>query len=72
MPAPVVEYLAKQVERNRVTLLPVRMAHFNELEKLPLLHKNPFDRLLVAQARAEAIPLVTVDPALRKYRVKVL
>jgi PIN domain nuclease of toxin-antitoxin system len=72
IPAPVVEYLTKQIERNRVTLLPVRMTHFNELEKLPLLHKDPFDRLLVAQARAEAIPLMTVDRALSKYRVKIL
>jgi len=72
MPVPAVEYLTKQIETNRLTLLPLRMTHFNELEKLPLLHKDPFDRLLAAQARAEALPLMTVDPALRKYKVKVL
>ena len=72
MPAPVVEYVTKQVDRNRLTLLPVRMRHFNELEKLPLLHKDPFDRLLVAQARAEAMPLMAVDAGLRKYKVRIL
>src|SRR5215471_12146523 len=64
LPVPAAEYLTRQIETNRLTLLPLRMTHFNELEKLPLLHKDPFDRLLAAQARAEALPLMTVDPAL--------
>jgi predicted nucleic acid-binding protein len=38
-----------------------------EFRKLPLHHRDPFDRLLVAQSKAEGIPLVTCDPKIAKY-----
>jgi PIN domain nuclease of toxin-antitoxin system len=41
--------------------------HLVEYRKLPLHHRDPFDRLLVAQAKAEGIPLVTCDPEIGKY-----
>lgn len=41
--------------------------HLVEYRKLPLHHRDPFDRLLVAQAKAEGIPLVTCDPEIAKY-----
>lgn len=40
------------------------------LEKLPLHHRDPFDRLLVAQARAERLTLVTPDPKIHRYDVR--
>ncbi len=42
-------------------------AHFEAYRKLPLIHRDPFDRLLVAQALAEEIPLITCDAEVRKY-----
>jgi PIN domain nuclease of toxin-antitoxin system len=42
--------------------------HLAEYRKLPLHHRDPFDRLLVAQSKAEGIPLVTCDPEIAKYR----
>jgi PIN domain nuclease of toxin-antitoxin system len=39
---------------------------------LPLIHRDPFDRLLVAQARHEGLTLVTRDPLIRRYPVDVL
>ncbi|MBI3577209.1 type II toxin-antitoxin system VapC family toxin [Candidatus Gottesmanbacteria bacterium] len=52
--------------------LNVTLNHISELQKLPLLHKDPFDRLLVAQAQAEGCTLITSDERLRSYRVPIL
>lgn len=49
--------------------LPLTWAHPRELRKVPLLHRDPFDRLLVAQARVEDRTLVTADDQLRAYDV---
>ena len=52
--------------------LPVRMAHAEVVGGLPHHHRDPFDRMLVAQAIAESLTLVTRDRALKQYGVKVL
>lgn len=51
--------------------LPVRSAHAGEVEHLPSLHADPFDRMLVAQARVEGLALASVDPHVRRYPVEV-
>jgi PIN domain nuclease of toxin-antitoxin system len=56
-------------------ILPVRPEHVAALHDLPLLHKDPFDRMLVAQAIAEGLTLVTTDREIPKYvsdRLRVL
>ena len=50
LPLPSSRFLARQMELNRVSLLGIRPAHFDELEKLPPFHRDPFDRMMVAQA----------------------
>ncbi len=72
LPVPAADYLAKQMEKNRVAVLPIRMTHLAELEKLPPLHRDPFDRMLVAQARAEGMPILSADAALQRYDVAIL
>jgi PIN domain nuclease of toxin-antitoxin system len=52
--------------------LPVRGAHYEAAVALPPIHKDPFDRLLVAQAMAEGMVLVTHDGALAAYNVPML
>ena len=52
------------------TLLPISAAHIAGLCDLPRLHKDPFDRLLVAQARIEDLTLLTADPIISKYPVR--
>lgn len=54
------------------TELPVRGAHAVELRGLPLLHHDPFDRLLVAQARVEGMTLLTRDEKVARYPVTTL
>ena len=67
LPVPATGYILKQMEKNRVNLLLVRASHLAELERLPLLHKDLFDRMLVAQANAEGMPILSDDTAIRKY-----
>jgi PIN domain nuclease of toxin-antitoxin system len=52
--------------------LPVSWAHTSAVQQLPEHHRDPFDRLLVAQAAAEGMVLLSVDPLIRKYQVNVL
>lgn len=52
--------------------LPVTFAHAEQLSTLPALHRDPFDRLLVAQAIAEDLTVVTRDPAIAQYGVLVI
>jgi PIN domain nuclease of toxin-antitoxin system len=53
-------------------VLPIRPAHVSVLWGLPELHKDPFDRILIAQSTAEGLPLVTGDRQIAAYPVRVL
>jgi PIN domain nuclease of toxin-antitoxin system len=55
------------VARLGIEPLPIAFAHAEATALLPPLHRDPFDRLLVAQARAEGLTLVTRDPLIRAY-----
>ncbi len=52
---------------NDYTELPITSAHAVFVESLPLIHKDPFDRILVAQATAEGITLLTADSIVARY-----
>jgi PIN domain nuclease of toxin-antitoxin system len=53
-------------------LLPILLAHLRAFEALPLHHRDPFDRLLIAQALAEGIPIATGDRVFAAYGVQVV
>jgi len=55
---------------NNLKILPIRLEHVLALDKLPPRHKDPFDRLLVAQASTEQATLVSRDPVFAKYSVE--
>lgn len=61
-----------ELARLRLEELPVRLAHTRALRELPDHHKDPFDRLLVAQARCESLVLVTADPLVQRYPVRTM
>ena len=64
--------LVDQLRAKRFTLLPVTIEHGLRVGELPLLHKDPFDRLLVAQAALERLTIVTRDPRIAAYDVDTL
>ena len=52
--------------------LPVTWEHARRTDSLPLIHRDPFDRLLIAQAQIESLTLVTTDEIIGRYAVPVL
>ena len=64
--------LDEQLEEKRFTELPVRVRHVRALRDLPALHRDPFDRMLVAQAIADNLVIVTSDDQVRAYPVKTI
>ena len=66
------ERLEAQLETRRFVLLPVSLRHTHVVETLPHHHRDPFDRMLVAQAQVEGLTIVTVDRLLRRYPVSLL
>ena len=67
MPLPATGFIMKQIEKNHISPLAIQVAHLAELEGLPPLHRDPFDRILIAQARAERMRILSADPQLQKY-----
>jgi PIN domain nuclease of toxin-antitoxin system len=62
----------RYITRPAVEVLPVRVAHIDQLDILPELHRDPFDRILVAQALAEGLTLATKDTILARYGAPVV
>ena len=60
----------RELQRNQMAVLPVDVQHLAKLVELPLHHRDPFDRLLAAQALAEQMSVVGCDAAFDAYGVK--
>ena len=69
---PLAEIIESQQQRNNIEILPVLLPHVLALQSLPAHHKDPFDRLLIAQANVEEAILVSNDPVFAQYVVKVV
>lgn len=63
-------YVPRLMARTGVTPLPVHARHTLQVATLPAHHRDPFDRLLVAQAQLEDLPILTADTSFRPYDVK--
>jgi PIN domain nuclease of toxin-antitoxin system len=59
-----------EMSRNRFTLLPIELKHIYKLDDLPLHHKDPFDRLLIAQSMLEKMPIISIDEKFDAYGVQ--
>jgi PIN domain nuclease of toxin-antitoxin system len=72
LPAPPVEYVPDRMLASGVTGLAVDHRHALAVARLPAHHRDPFDRILVAQATVESLPLLTADRQLRRYDIEVI
>lgn len=63
--------IMKEVERQEIELLNIKESHLTKLEQLPFHHRDPFDRMLVAQSQAESLEILSKDPAFLNYDVSV-
>ncbi len=68
----VAEKLPAYMRRDRFEALPISIEHALAAGALPGPHKDPFDRMLIAQARLEKLRVVTLDPVFKQYAVTVL
>jgi PIN domain nuclease of toxin-antitoxin system len=72
LPVPAGNYLTMQMRSNGVSLLSIKLAHVLQIERLQLHHRDPFDRMLIAQAVEENLPIVTSDRHFSRYPVEVI
>jgi PIN domain nuclease of toxin-antitoxin system len=59
--------ILEQIKKSEIKILPITVEHTLNILQLPLLHKYPFDRLLISQALVENLPIITYDSLIRKY-----
>ena len=62
-----IEDLWEAIVANGFTILPIQEPYLTKLAQLPFIHRDPFDRLLIATALAEGLTLITSDQDIRKY-----
>jgi len=72
LPEPPESYVPTRMARQGLVPLVVTHAHALAVAKLPLHHRDPFDRLLVAQSLVERLPLLTADPAFAPYGIEII
>jgi PIN domain nuclease of toxin-antitoxin system len=71
LPEPPGVYLPAQRQRHEIASLPIEESSIAHLDRLPLLHRDPFDRLLICQAIEHQLTLATVDEAMQPYPVEI-
>ncbi len=64
------DLVTEHVYGNAIELLEIRPNHLDVLTTLPFHHKDPFDRMIIAQGQAENIPIVSRDPAFDDYAIR--
>jgi len=70
LPRPFAEVFPQQLEVNGFELLPISCMQLNQLAELPFHHRDPFDRLLIAQALTDDLTIITRDIAFSQYPAK--
>ena len=64
--------LETEIQNNNFTLLPINLAHIRQSSVLPLIHRDPFDRMLVAQAQVERLIVMTRDKCIPSYDIRTI
>lgn len=72
LPHKIENFLPEQMVLNAVQGLPIQIGHALYVINLPDHHRDPFDRIIVAQAQLEKMPIITSDPLITKYDVDVI
>ncbi len=72
LPGDAQNFLDEHIHRNGIELLPIRYSHTAALLDLPKIHRDPFDRLIIAQGILERVPIMSSDAVFREYGVDVI
>jgi len=65
-------FILEQLRINGMKSLPIEMRHALHISTLPTYHQDPFDRILIAQAQMEDLPVLSADPEIAKYQVTII
>ena len=65
-------FVPDQLSRNGISSLPIEMSHALYTTRLPDIHRDPFDRLIIAQSVLERLPVVTKDSVIARYKVETI
>jgi PIN domain nuclease of toxin-antitoxin system len=66
------KFVMEQLAINAVTILPIQINHALHIYNLPNHHRDPFDRILIAQSQLENLPIMTVDAQIVRYSVETI
>ena len=72
IPEPAASFVPSRLAANGLSPLAIELSHAVRASQLPRIHGDPWDRILVAQAQIEGIPIVTGDPAIGQYDVETI
>jgi PIN domain nuclease of toxin-antitoxin system len=72
LPRPAGRYVIRKLAENGIETLPISLDHLLALERLPMHHRDPFDRILIAQSLEDNLPIVTSDPLFARYDVPLI
>ncbi len=65
-------FIPNQLTKNAIKSLPIQMGHALYVSRLPAIHRDPFDRIIISQSILEKMAVVTRDPDIVEYKVKIL
>jgi len=63
------QFISNQIKQNYFAILPINLSHALHIHSLPMHHRDPFDRMLVAQSQFEDLSILTIDPLIMQYDV---
>jgi PIN domain nuclease of toxin-antitoxin system len=70
LPSSFKEFIPAQLAHNEIEIIPIALSHLAAVEQLPLNHKDPFDRLIIAQALVLNLPVASSDKAFDSYGIE--
>ena len=70
LPRPLPDIIATQVSENQIKIMQIELSHIYTLDLLPLHHRDPFDRIIIAQAMNEKISIASIDKAFDAYSIE--
>jgi PIN domain nuclease of toxin-antitoxin system len=65
-------YVPDRLRHHGFQLMPIELSHVFRAGALPTIHRDPFDRMLIAQAQVEGLPILTANPAISRYDVETI
>ena len=72
LPRPAGQYVIRKLADNGIEILSISVDHLLAVERLPMHHRDPFDRMLIAQSIEEKIPVITADQIFARYPIEVI